>query len=168
MIFFYALISLIKGFDVTQSGHSGNKNKHTNNKNESPVLHQNHFVLDFCTISSIELISWQKKKKREIFQGEFPISVSCNFEVLEVQMNYFWMKCYSIKGLIKAHWSQHYFFYWFQWAMNLSLLSQEYSRAETFLRREEPARKATKMYHTYQEIQGHCNKGSRIQLLCNC
>lgn len=58
-------------------------------------------------------------------------------------MNHFWMNCYSIKGLIKAHWSQHYFFYWFQWAMNLSLLSQEYSRAETFLRREAPARSCT-------------------------
>lgn len=110
----------------------------------------------------------QLTEKRAIFQGEFPISASCNFEVLEVQMDYFWMNCYSIKGLIKAHWSQHYCFYWFQWAMNLSLFSQEYSRAETFLRRERPARKGTKMYHTYQEIQGHSNKGSRAPLLYNC
>lgn len=61
-------------------------------------------------------------------------------------MNYFWMNCYSIKGLIKAHWSQYCYFYWFQWAMNLSLFSQEYSRAEPFLERERPARKGMNTY----------------------
>lgn len=84
-------------------------------------------------------------------------------------MNYFWMNCYSIKGLIKAHWSHRYCFYWFQWAMNFSLFSQEYSSAEPFLRRERPARKGMNTYVILtKKSRSVVIRVPDLDYLCNC
>lgn len=117
---------------ATQTKHSGGGKK----KQKTICFDSNSFSPWF-----LHHLIYQTNQLTEkvVFQADFPICVSCNLYVLEVQMNYFWMNCYSIKDLIKAHWIQHYYFYWFQCAM----FSQEYLSPEPLLRRKRAARTCT-------------------------